>query len=121
MFDEHIVEIQYNDNVVVSRKDVFELYELLDSVTDNRKHAKLLIVGKDTKLTEEAKNVIISENEKRKDFILAEAIIVHTLGQRIITNLYIKFVSSFYPTQCFDQQEKALNWLSQFIKIQKPL
>lgn len=116
MFDEYIVEIQYNDNVIVSKKDVAQLYELLDSVTEDRTYAKLLIIGDNTIITEEARLEVINENKKRKDSILAEAIVVKSLGQRIKTNIYIKFISLYYPTQCFDVQDKAHVWLLKHIK-----
>ena len=116
MFDEYIVEIQYNDNVIVSKKDVGQLYELLDAVTEDRAYAKLLIIGENTIITEEARLEVIRENKKRKDSILAEAIVVKTLGQRIKTNIYIKFISLYYPTQCFDIQDKAHGWLLKHVK-----
>jgi len=116
MFDEYIVEIQYNDNVIVSKKDVAQLYELLDTVTEDRTYAKLLIIGNNTIITEEARLEVINENKKRKDSILAEAIVVKSLGQRIKTNIYIKFISLYYPTQCFDVQDKAHGWLLKHIK-----
>jgi hypothetical protein len=116
MFDEYIVEIQYNDNVIVSKKDVAQLYELLDAVTEDRSYAKLLIIGNNTVITEEARVEVTNENKKRKDSILAEAIVVKSLGQRIKTNIYIKFISLYYPTQCFDIQEKAHGWLLKHIK-----
>lgn len=116
MFDEHIVEVQYNDDVVVSKKDVSQLYELLDAVTENRPYAKLLIIGSNTIITEDARTEVINANKIRKDSVLAEAIVVRTLAQRIKTNIYMKFVSAYYPTQCFDSQEKAVHWLAKYNK-----
>ena len=63
MFDEYIVEIQYNDNVIVSKKDVAGIYELLDAVTEDRKYAKLLIIGKNTIITEDARVEVVNQNE----------------------------------------------------------
>ena len=72
--------------------------------------------GENTIITEEARLEVIRENKKRKDSILAEAIVVKTLGQRIKTNIYIKFISLYYPTQCFDIQDKAHGWLLKHVK-----
>ena len=119
MFDDYIVEIHYNDNIVVSKKDVAQLYELLDAVTEDRSYAKLLIIGHNTIITKEARIEVINENKKRKDSTLAEAIVVKSLGQRVKANIYIKFISLYYPTQCFDIQDKAYGWLSKHVKQSK--
>lgn len=121
MFDEYIVEVQYNDNVLVAKKDVASIYELLDAVTEDRKYAKLLIIGHNTIITEDARIEVINENKRRKDSILAEAIIVKSIGQKILTNIYIKFINIHYPTQCFYVQDKALIWLSKHIKVTSAL
>lgn len=115
MFDDQIVEVVYNDYVMVTLKGIEDVYNILDSVTEDKKIAKLLIIGKGTQITEEARLGIIEANKLRKDMIHAEAIVVNSIAQKISANLYMKFIHQEYPIQCFTDIEKAIAWLSKHI------
>jgi hypothetical protein len=112
MFDEHVVEIVFNDYIKVTLKGVTEVYEILDKVTEGKKVSKLLIIGKGTEITNAARLGIIEENKKRKGSIISEAIVVNSVAQRVSTNFYMHFIQKVYPTQCFTDVEKARNWIA---------
>ncbi|UKN01129.1 hypothetical protein K6119_15475 [Paracrocinitomix mangrovi] len=54
----------------------------------------------------EAKKKIADVNMKLK-----EAIIVESLGNRIIINVYRKLIDTRYPSKVFKDEEKAIEWL----------
>lgn len=58
--------------------------------------------------TVEAKKYMAEVSQKK-----AEAIIVKTLANRILGNLYLKIISQRFPCKIFDTEEKAIEWLQQ--------
>lgn len=54
----------------------------------------------------EAKNIVAEVDQKIK-----EAIIVKSLGNRILGNLYLKIINRRYPCKLFNDEESALEWL----------
>lgn len=59
----------------------------------------------------EAKEYIASVNYK-----IAEAILVKTLPNRILGNLYLKIIGNKYPSKMFTKEQEALEWLRKFKK-----
>jgi hypothetical protein len=54
----------------------------------------------------EAKKVIADVNLKMK-----EAVIVNSLGNRILGNIYLKMINLKYPSKIFNDRETAIAWL----------
>lgn len=117
MFGNELVEVVYNDNVDVTVKELDQAYKLYDEVTGTNKVLKLLIIGKGTRITVQARQHIINENIKRNPFIIAEAIVVNSVAQKVSCNIYIRFISKIYPTRFFTDVEDASEWLLHQAKI----
>lgn len=54
----------------------------------------------------EAKKVVADVEQKIK-----EAVIVKSLGNRILGNLYLKIINRRYPCKLFNDEASALKWL----------
>lgn len=114
MYDDRTVEIVYNDDVVINNEDAMESYRILDEFTAGRRLKKLLIVGKNVDINTETRFLIVKENNSRKDSIIAEAVVVNSIAQKIKTNFYIMFLRKIYPTHFFTSVTEAEEWLKQF-------
>ena len=117
MFGNELVEVEYNDNVKVTVKELNQVYKLYDEVTGTNKVLKLLIIGKGTKITVAARQYIIEENIKRNESIIAEAIVVNSIAQKVSSNIYIRFIGKIYPTRFFTDVEDASEWLVHQAKV----
>ena len=56
--------------------------------------------------TPEAKKIIADVDQK-----IREAIVVKSLGNRILGNIYLKFINTRYPAKIFNDKETAIQWL----------
>ena len=56
--------------------------------------------------TLEAKRIIADLDKKIK-----EAVVVNTLGNKILGNIYMKIINKRYPSKIFSDQESAIAWL----------
>jgi hypothetical protein len=111
MLDEKTVQIEFNDEIVIELEDLRAGYKQLSEYTAEKRLKKLIITGKKTEITKEARLFGHNESLKIKDKVIAEAIVVHLLYQKMIINFYIKFIKDSYPTKFFTDVEKAKEWL----------
>jgi hypothetical protein len=112
MLDEHTVEIVFQDDILIELNDIKETYKELHEFTGEKRLKKLVVTGKKTEITKDARLYGHRESLKIKDRVAAEAIVVHLLYQKMIINFYIMFIKDSYPTKFFTDIEKAKEWLS---------
>jgi hypothetical protein len=114
MLDDQTVEIRYKDMVNVSFEDMRELLDELYRITSNRKLKRLIVISKNSSLDLKARLLLQEENKDRKDKIIAEAVLVNSLAQKMTTNFYLKFIKDIYPSKFFTDYQKAIEWLKNY-------
>jgi hypothetical protein len=112
MIDDHTVEVRYKDAVNVSFDDMRELLDELYRITSNRPLKRLIVISKNSSLDLKARLLLQEENKDRKDKIIAEAVLVNSLTQKMTTNFYLKFIKDIYPSKFFTDYQKAIEWLN---------
>lgn len=116
-----LVQVQYKDNIDIDLTDAVEDYRIYDEFTEGKPVKKLILSGKYTIITSEARTYIQSENKKRSDKIIAEAIVIHSLAQRIFANMYFGIIHRSYPLKVFNSKDDALMWLDNIPTKKMPL
>lgn len=111
MLDGNICEVIFNDKVKIELEDMRESFELVNTFTNHMPVKKLVITGANTEITKEARLFGHEASLKVKHNVIAEAIIVHSLYQKMVINFYSKFIKDNYPTSFFVDIEKAKEWL----------
>lgn len=111
MLDHDTVEIHYHEAVDVSLADMEELMRSLYEFTDNKRLKRLVICTRKSTLDMKARHYLQHENKTRKDTIIAEAVVVTSLSQKMTTNFYLKFIQEIYPSRYFTDVDKAKEWL----------
>lgn len=114
MLDDSTVEIVFNEGILIELEDMKDGYSVLHEFTKGRPMKKLLITGKRTEISKEARLFGHEQSLKHKDQVIAEAIIVHSLYQKMIINFYTRFIKDSYPTRFFTDYDKAKEWLKAF-------
>lgn len=107
------IEMTYFDDVVVECEDILENLWVMDQISKGRSLNHLIIVNEFTQFTVESKQLLITENLKRKSKILSEAIVVRSIATRFLENFYVKQNNSTYPIKIFNNTLDAKKWLSQ--------
>lgn len=107
-FDEHILCLEYIDEHIVDEDNVIEFHSIFNQEAENRKLKLLVLPGQNTSATREAREYSQNSTLKCK----AEAILIHSLAQRIISNFYISFKNKAdYPIKMFNTKDEAVKWL----------
>lgn len=107
-FEEGILCVEYIDDYIVDEEDVIEFHAIFNKQAEKEKLKLLVLPGQNTSATREAReysqNTVLNSS--------GEAIVVHSLAQRIISNFYISFKNKAdYPIKMFNSKDEAVKWL----------
>jgi hypothetical protein len=114
MLDDQTVEIVFKDDITFDLESIQSCYKETEAFTGGRKLKRLVISGKKTDITKEARQYGLQENERLKDTVTAEALVVHSFTQKMITNFYLKYIQKSFPARSFTDIDKAKEWLNTF-------
>jgi hypothetical protein len=109
--DQHTIELKYKSSVNVNLEDMREILNHLYEFTQNKRLKRLIIISKDAQMALPARLLLQEENKDRKNTIIAEAVLVTSLTQKMTTNFYLKFIKDSYPSKFFTDYNKAKEWL----------
>jgi hypothetical protein len=110
---DNIVFIHVNDNAEFDVADMLVLFQFRKKILGENRYGVLLISGEHSTITNEARKLAaLPEHAYLRQ---AFAMVVHSLSQRIIGNLYIKFDKPPSPTRLFTNEEKARAWVTSYV------
>ncbi|MCA6435882.1 MAG: hypothetical protein IM600_06200 [Bacteroidetes bacterium] len=111
LLDISVVELITDDDVELTIEDAKEMVSSAYIFSCGERKLNLFIVGINTIATVEALRYFSSEESKNVS--LADAIVIHSLGQRLLANFLIKLVKGSWPMKVFSNKDDALKWLIQ--------
>lgn len=107
-----IAEVRVADDHICSLEEVQEVARVI-SVLGNRLPLPLLrIAGKFSDVEDGVREFMATDAWQNR--IMAEAIVIHSLPQRILWNFYLKMNRPKKPTFIFTNENEAVAWLRQF-------
>ena len=84
-----------------------------ENMPKGKKYPLLIITGEYTLPTAEARAYIATPESD--PYASAEAYVVTSLSQKLVGNVYLSFNKPARPTHIFTSEEKAVEWLKQFL------
>jgi hypothetical protein len=108
-----VVKICVHENVQLEVEDVKEIHETKKAIIGCRQHAVLLIAGKFSTISKEARE-FSAKAEISGAPRLAKAIVINSLAQRITGIFFIRIDKPVAPVQLFTNEEDAFLWLKKF-------
>ena len=112
-FEGIIVENVIKEGVVLEVADVISLKEINLKLAENKNYALLVDAKEGSTITDEARALLASKELAHLN--LAKAIIIHTLKQKILGNIYLTVNKPHVKTRMFTSRAKALRWLNKKI------
>lgn len=108
----HTCELFFNDNITITLDAIIKVDKYCKQFTEGRRLKRLVVSGRNSHITREARIYGQETSEGNKAFIAAEAVVVYSFPQKMVANFYFAFLKGLYPTQFFTDIEKAREWLS---------
>ncbi len=117
--EEDILLVNLIEDAEIDIIDVDESFEATMQVTQGKKYAAFIDAAKSVHVTSEARAY-----GARKEFqlnLIAQAIFINSLANRIVGNFIIRFNKPYAPTKLFSDKQAALIWLREQILKQKAI
>jgi len=111
--EDNIIHIHIKLDMELGVEHIDEIYDARMQLSGRVKHPVLFTSTKFVVPSNEVREYL--STKKRNDYVSAEAIVIRSLPQRLITNFYIKFNKPTRPTKMFTDKNKAIEWLSKFL------
>jgi len=106
-----------NEEHVIELKDVQEQIAAAEKMTEGGDYVSMMDGGLTMDVTDEAMTYVAKFKSARWK---AFAIVARSFSERILAGYFIKFKKPIRPTQVFTSPEKAIAWLREHHKFEKP-
>jgi len=106
--------IEYLEKVHIELSDMEAILNDIKIFTERKPCKRLVIISKHSTITREARALLQEENHRERKFIIAEAVLVNSLAQKMATNFYLSFIKDDFPSKFFTDLNKAQEWLKNF-------
>ena len=110
----NIVDNTICDYSDIGKNDILKIKEINEELTKGIPYGILVSAGEFSSITKEARELSSSKHFQKKT--VAKAIIVASLGQRVVARFYVKVNKPHIRTKIFAERQPALEWLQQEMK-----
>jgi DNA-binding Lrp family transcriptional regulator len=110
--DDGIIEINCADNYEYSVDDIKENLNQIKTFAGNNKVLVLNNLKKFTAVSNEVRDYVATA--PHKDFIKAEAFVIHSIAQWLLAKFYLKINKPIVPAKFFKGKSEAEKWLKSF-------
>ncbi len=106
--------IEYLEKVHIELSDMEAILNDIFTFTERKPCKRLVIISKNSTITREARAFLQEENHRERKYIIAEAVLVNSLAQKMATNFYLNFIKDDFPSKFFTDINKAKEWLKTY-------
>lgn len=118
LLEPSLVQLELEEGKEVDTQDVIEINDTCMKLSNDQAYAQLILMNKPgVGSTPDARK--LSAQIHTKYPILAVALVVSSLSEKLIANFYIKFNRPAVPTRMFTNEKEALNWLHEQLRLYK--
>ena len=108
-----IIRVELKNDIELQPEDLDENMAIYNEIMGDEKQGLFLVVfAKEGSTTKEGREKFASP--QRSAFKKAEALVVSTMSHRIESNFYKNYFDPKHPVRLFDNEQRAINWLSTF-------
>ena len=109
-FDGKMLTCEVLKDIEIDVRHVKADHKASVEITEGKKFISLVLTHPDMSITFAAQKESMTKDKYEN--IIAQAIVVHSLAQRILGNFMIKFIKFQRPCQLFREKEEAIAWLN---------
>jgi len=111
-----IIENTFKGGRIIDDVDMWELKKLNLSIVGDSLYTVLIQADDLVNFSDKARELVASKEYKVNT--IAKALLFRSLGQRIISNFYLKIHKPYIKTKLFSDRQKAILWLRSEYQIQ---
>ena len=108
-YEEPIIYVRYRDNIKLDVKEIRELMNGCNTLSNNKPFLLLTDITNFVDITPEGNTA--SVDKKITGNIIAASPLVKKLGQRLMSNVFLEINKPPYAMRVFNDEKKAVKWL----------
>jgi hypothetical protein len=108
-FDGRMLTSELLKDIEIDVHHVITDHKASVELTKGKKFISLVLTTPDLSITFAAQKESMTKDKYEN--VIAQAIVVHSLAQRILGNFMINFIKYSCPCKLFDKKEEAIRWL----------
>lgn len=108
-----IIENVIHDYAELDSADIIEIKEINKRLTGGKHYAVLVDSGMMTSITKEGRELSSSKDFQQQT--TAKALLIRSLGHRIVGRFYIRVNKPHIRTKIFSDRDKAIQWLKRHV------
>lgn len=116
---ENFVRMTMREDAILDLKDMIENHNAENKITNGNQHVILIDTRLNSLSSDEARR--FSSGDKPTKYRYAVAILFKGLAGRIGANSLVKIYKPKVPTQIFNDENKAIEWLESILEKQKKI
>jgi hypothetical protein len=109
IYQKPIIYLRFKRHIVLGAKEILEIGEAGRKLS-NSKH-RLVLTDARIPVDISPEGAKAGSNPKNIADVVANAVLIRWLGQRLIANVFITINKPPYPTRVFTDEAKAVKWL----------
>jgi hypothetical protein len=111
-----IIENAIKPGVHLEVKDMLAIKKSNQAIAEGAAYSVLVTSGHLSSISNEAR--ILTASSEFAEGTIAKALLISSMGHRIVGNFYLTVNRPALPTQIFTERQKALDWLRQKVAEQ---
>jgi len=117
LLEDGIVHNYIKFGEMIEAQDVHNIRDCNLNLVNFKPYGVLVESDELTSFSKEARDLAASKEIDCRS--AAKALLIKSLGQRIIANFYLKFNKPFIPTRVFENKSEACDWLREEVEKEK--
>ena len=114
-YKDRYLRVEFTSDAKVELEDIIKIHEACEILTDGEKYLRVIVMNDNVILSKEAK--AYKAEREVYDKCIAEAMVIKSIGNKIAGNFYMNFNKLKVPTKLFSSEDKAINWLEDFLYL----
>ena len=110
---DNIIEVKWHpNNDEIEKQHLIELKSIIQELGMGKKMPVYIDTCNFMSITSEAKEY--ASSSESSEFTLANAVLVDSLGKKLLFNFFMNITKPVVPTKGFNSKEEAIKWLKTF-------
>lgn len=111
--EKSIISVRIFDDADIELEDAVENLEAIHKIANGEKYCLLVDARVTVRVSPEARVHSAAANNHKN--LIARAIIVNSLANKLVGNFLINYNKPNAPTKLFSEEQKALDWLKEHV------
>lgn len=105
-YKEPIIYLKLTKAITWGAEEMIEYFEAVDKLREGKRHLSFTDARIGTDLSPEAREIAA-----KNTIVVANAVLVKWLAQRLITNVFVQINKPSFPLRVFKEEAPAIKWL----------